>query len=408
MRHNPRVRGPCLFLILSLSVVPFIIACAEPDDRVAAEAAPARSRQVTTVTVVERPFERLIPVTGTLAAEEQVALAFKVAGQVGEVTVDLGSVVRQGEVVARLIPTDFELRLRQAEAALAQARARLGLSPDGEDGDAVEPESAPLARQRRAMLNEALLNRDRTRTFVERGISPRASLDSSEAAVEVAEGQYLDALEEIRNRQAILAQRRSELLLARQQLQDTVLRAPIDGAVRERQVTPGEYRAPGTPVLTIVRTNPLRLQLAVPERAIGALQPGLPVRVSVESDRRTYDGRLARIGAALDETNRTLPVEVVVANAAGALRPGQFATADIIVSADDTAMVVPSDAVVTFAGVQRVLTVREGKAHEQRIRTGRREGDQVEVVEGLRNGDIVIRSPGDLVDGAPVQARTAE
>ena len=406
MRHNRGVRGPSRILPLALSLV--ISACAEPAEREPPDAAFAPVRPVTTIAVSERPFERIIAVTGTLAAEEQVALAFKVAGQVGDVTVDLGSIVRQGEVVARLIPTDFELRLRQAEAALAQARARLGLSPDGEGGDAVEPERAPLARQRQAMLNEARLNRDRTRTFVERGISPRASLDSADAAVEVAEGQYLDAIEEIRNRQAVLAQRRSELLLARQQLQDTVLRAPIDGAVRERQVTPGEYRAPGTPVITIVRTSPLRLRLAVPERVIGALRPGLAVRVGVEGDPHTHDGRLARIGAALDETNRTLPVEVVVSNRDGALRPGQFATADIVAGSDDTAMVVPSDAVVTFAGVQKVLTVRDGKAREQRIRTGRRDGDQVEVVDGLSRGDIVIRSPGDLVDGVPVQPRIAE
>jgi RND family efflux transporter MFP subunit len=400
------VSGPRLVVILLLSVA--LAACAETDDRDAPEAPSAPARQVSTVTVGERPFERVVAVTGTLAAEEQVVLAFKVAGQVGEVNVDLGSPVTRGQVLARLIPTDFELRLGQAEAALAQARARLGLSPDGEGDGGVDPENTPLARQRRAMLNEARLNRDRTKTFVDRGISPRASLDSAEAAVEVAEGQYLDALEEIRNRQAVLAQRRSELQLARQQLQDTVVRAPIGGAVRERQVTPGEYRAAGTPVLTIVRTHPLRLQVAVPERSIGALRPGLPVRVSVDGDTRTHDGRLARIGAALDEANRTLPVEAVVDNPSGALRPGQFAAADIVVRDDDTAMVVPSDAVVTFAGVQKVLTIREGRAHEQRIRTGRRDGDQVEVVEGLSSGDIVIRSPGDLVDGAPVQARNGE
>ena len=400
------MRGPRLLLSLLLSLT--ISGCVEPDEREGSGPALPPARPVTTVIVSERPFERVVAVTGTLAAEEQVVLAFKVAGQVGDVAVDLGSPVRRGQVVARLIPTDFELRLGQAEAALAQARARLGLSPDGDGGDAVEPENAPLARQRRAMLNEARLTLDRTKTFVERGISPRASLDSAEAAVEVAEGQYLDAIEEIRNRQAILAQRRSELQLARQQLQDTVLRAPIDGAVRERQVTPGEYRAAGTPVLTIVRTDPLRLQLSVPERSIGALQAGLPVRVTVEGDGRTHEGRLARIGAALDETNRTLPVEAVVDNASGALRPGQFASADIVVTSEDTAMVVPSDAVVTFAGVQRVLTVVDGRAHEQRIRVGRRDGDQVEVVEGLSSGDVVIRSPGDLVDGAPVQPRDTE
>ena len=156
-------------------------------------------------------------------------------------------------------------------------------------------------RQRIAVRQEAELNRDRMKTFVERGLSPRATLDSAEAALEVAEGQYQDALEEIRNREGVLAQRRSELEIARQQLQDTVLRSPLDGAVRERQVAVGEYRAPGTPVITVVRTHPLRMKLSVPERETAGLKTGLPVRVSVEGDSTEHEGRLERIGAAIDE-----------------------------------------------------------------------------------------------------------
>jgi len=350
---------------------------------------------------------RAITVTGTLAAEDQVALAFQVPGRVAEVRVDLGSAVRTGQVVARLIPTDYELRLQQAEAALVQARVRLGLAPGGED-DVVDPEQTGLVRQRRAVAREAQLNRDRMKTFVDRGLSPRASLEAADAALEVAEGQRQDALEEIRNREGLLSQRRSEVEIARQQLQDTVLRSPLDGAVRERQVTVGEYRAPGTPVLTIVRTDPLRLQLSVPERETSDLKPGLVVRLRVEGEGTEHEGRLQRIGAAIDETNRTLPVEAVVPNPRDALRPGQFATAEIIVSESDRALVIPADAIVTFAGVQKVLTVKDGRAHEQRIRLGRREGERVEVVEGLTGGDVVIRAPGDLVDGVSVHESTGE
>jgi RND family efflux transporter MFP subunit len=288
-----------------------------------------------------------------------------------------------------------------------QARVRLGLTASGDD-KVVDPETTGLVRQRRAVSQEARLNRDRMRTFVERGISSRASLDAAEAALEVAEAQHQDALEEIRNREGVLAQRRSEVEIARQQVQDTVLRSPLDGAVRERQVAVGEYRAPGTPVLTIVRTHPLRLQLSVPERETAGLKPGLPVHVRVEGDSTEHGGRLERIGAAIDETNRTLPVEATVPNPRDALRPGQFATAEIIVSESDRALVVPSDAIVTFAGVQKVLMVKDGRAREQRIRTGRREGERVEVVEGLTGGDVVIRAPGDLVDGVPVQVGTGE
>lgn len=350
---------------------------------------------------------RAVTVSGTLAAEDQVALGFKVAGRVADVRVDLGSPVTQGQIVATLVDTDFALRVRQAAAALVQARVRLGLPAEG-DSDLVDAENTGLVRQRRAVAQDARLNRDRMKTFVERGLSPRAQLESAEAALEVAEAQYQDALEEIRNRQGLLAQRRSELELARQELQDTVLRAPLDGAVRERQVTSGEYRTPGTPVMTIVRTNPLRLQLAVPEREVAGLKPGLRVRVKVEGGTTEHEGRLERIGAAILETNRTLPVEAVIPNPQSLLRPGQFANAEIVVSSDDRALVVPANAIVTFAGIQKVLTVVEGKAHEQRIRTGRREGARVEVLEGLRAGDVVVVEPGDLVEGVRIQTSTAE
>jgi RND family efflux transporter MFP subunit len=364
-------------------------------------------REVTTAVVVQAALVRSITVTGTLAAEDQVALGFKVPGRLAEVSVDLGSPVKQGQVVARLIPTDYELRVQQAEAALVQARVRLGLTADGSE-TTVDPEKTALVRQRRAVAQEARLNRDRMQTFVDRGISARATLDAAIAALEVAEGQYQDALEEIRTREAVLSQRQSELEIARQQLEDTVLRAPFDGGVRERQVAIGEYRGSGEPVVTIVRTRPLRLQLAVPERETADLKSGLHVIVRVEGDSTGHNGRLERIGAAIDETNRTLPVEAMVPNEGDLLRPGQFATAEIVLSESDRALVVPLDAIVTFAGVQKVLTVENGHASEQRIRTGRREGERVEVLEGLAVGDIVIRAPGDLVDGVPVLAGDSE
>jgi RND family efflux transporter MFP subunit len=390
--------------------LPAVLLCASCSGTAPIEAQSDESperRPVTTAIVAEQPFVRAITVTGTLAAEDQVALGFKVSGRVAEVNVDLGSRVKQGQVVARLNPTDSELRLQQADAALVQARVRLGLTAEGNDAT-VDPEKTALVRQRRAVVGEARLNRERMQAFVERGLSPRASLEAAAAALEVAEGQYQDALEEIRNREGVLAQRLSEVEIARQQLRDTVLRSPLDGAVRERQVTEGEYVAPGAPVLTIVRTHPLRLQLSVPERETSGLKPGLAVVVRVEGDSTEHDGRVERIGAAIDETNRTLPVEAMVPNQRDALRPGQFATAEIIISTSDRALVIPRDAIVTFAGVQKVLTVKAGLAREQRIRTGRREGERVEVVDGLSAGDVVIRAPGDLVDGVPVQVSDSE
>jgi multidrug resistance efflux pump len=203
------------------------------------------------------------------------------------------------------------LRLRQSEAALQQARARLGLDPLGTD-DQIDIDTTAVVRQARASLDEARRQRERIATFVARGISARADLETADAQLQIAEGRYQDALEEVRNRQGVLAQRWSELALARQQLDDTTLHSPIDGVVRERHATAGEYRTAGTPIVTVVRQHPLRLLLAVPERASAEVSLGQLVRVTVEGDPEVYEGRVARLSPAITEGNRTLPIEVEV------------------------------------------------------------------------------------------------
>jgi RND family efflux transporter MFP subunit len=343
---------------------------------------------------------RSVTVSGTLAAEEQVTLSFKVTGRVEDLRVDLGSIVHKGDLLARLSPTDFELRLKQADAALQQARARLGLDTTGED-DSIDPNQTALVRQARAALTEAKRQRERIATFVERGISAKADLEAADSALEIADGRHQDALEEVRNRQGLLAQRRSELALARQQLDDTLLRSPIDGVIREREVFPGEYRAAGTPIVTVVKQHPLRLQLAVPERAATSLRVGQAVRVMVEGDQTVYEGRVSRVSPSIAEGTRTLPIEAEIPNQAGTLRPGTFAKAEVVTN-EALALVVPQSALVVFAGVEKVLVAKDGKAQERRVRTGLRVGDRVELIDGVAAGDLVILAPGGLADGSPV------
>ena len=344
---------------------------------------------------------RTVTVTGTLAADEEVVAGFKVAGRVSEIAVDLGSPVRKGQVLARLDPTDFRLRVEQAEAALRQVRAGLGLPRDG-SAESVDPEKTALVREARAVLEEARLNRDRTGQLSEKNLIARSEVDASQSKLLVAESRYQAALEEIRNRQELLAERSSGLALARQQLSDAVLSAPIDGAVRERRASVGEYLAAGAPVFGLVRVHPLRLRVAVPERDAPSVRVGQAVRVLLEGDPVVHAGRVARLSPSIQEQNRTLNVEAEVANQDGKLRPGSFARAEIVVEADRTAVMVPASTVVTFAGLEKVFVVKDGKAVEKRIRTGRRSGDRVEILEGVAAGESVVVEPGNLVGGTPV------
>ena len=310
--------------------------------------------------------------------------------------------MRRGQVIARLSPTDFELKVRQAETALQQARAQLGLSPSGAS-DAVDPTQTAGVKQAAATLKQAQLNRDRMARLFQEQLIPRSDLDTAEANFGVADGRYQEATETARTRQALLSQRRSELAIAQQQLADSVLTAPFDGAIRERLVNAGDYLAAGTPVAVLVRVHPLRLRLAVPEREAAGIQAGQPVALTVEGDPAKHTGRVARISPAISEDNRTLMVEAEVPNADGSLRPGAFARAEIVVQAGDTAVLVPASSIVTFAGIQKVVGVQDGKAVEKKVRTGRHSGDQVEIVDGIKPGDSVVIQPGNIVTGESVR-----
>ena len=360
------------------------------------------ARQVRLAVAIETEAARTVSANGTLAADEQFILGTKVIGRLGEISVDLGSRVKKGQAIARIDPSDYRLRVEQAQAALQQARVRLGLPASG-NNDKVDVEQTATVRQAAAVLKEARLSHERMVELWERKLVARAELDAAVSQLAVADGRYQDAIEEVRNRQAILVQRRSELEIARQQLADTIIVSPIDGAVSERQAAVGQYLPAGAPVVTLVRTHPLRLRLAVPEREARLVRVGQIVDLTVEGDANEYQGRVARLSPAIAESNRTLMMEAEVPNVQGMLRPGSFAKANIVVEAGQRIVTVPADSIVTFAGIEKVLTVANGTAVEKRVRTGRRIDKQVEIIEGLGAGEQVVVAPGNLVSGEPVE-----
>ena len=358
-------------------------------------------REVKIAPAAERTVARTVSATGTLAADDQVVLGTKVAGRLAEITVDLGTRVKRGQMIGKLDQSDFKFRVDQAEAALQQARARLGLSPTGSD-EKVDHEQTAVVRQARAMMDDARLTRDRSIRLAQQELIARAQLDTAEAALQVAEGRYQDALEEVRNRQAVIAQRRSELDLARQQLTDTVILSPLDGVVSLKQASVGEYLGAGAPIAMMLRVHPLRLRVPVPEREGAGVRVGHAVALTVEGDPTVYRGRVVRLSPIVQEQNRTLLVEAEVPNERGFLRPGSFARVDIMTEVSQPVITVPSSAIIVFAGVEKVLVVRQGKSAEVRVTTGRRLGEDVEIVDGLKRGDPVIARPGNLVGGQPV------
>lgn len=388
----------CLALTIAIST-----ACKSDypsSGRAAGTDARNQPRSVKTVPVVETPIGQTVTVNGTLAAYDQTTIGMKVAGRLQSITVDLGSVVRKGQAIARLEQQDYQLRVQQSEAALAQARARVGLSPAGNE-DKVTVEETGAVREAKAVLDEAKAKRDRAGRLIAQGIIPRAEFDTADAEYKVAASRYQDAIEEIRNRQGLLAQRRSELNLARQQLADTVLYAPINGVVQQKSASVGEYLAAGAPVVDIVQIDPLRLRVDVPEREAYDVKSGQSVRVTVEGDPEAYLGVVKRLNPSISQQSRVLAVEADVRNS-GRLRPGAFVRAEIVTDQASMAATVPPSAIVTFAGIEKVITVEGGKAVEKVVMTGRRGADWIEIKSGVNVGQKVVVNPGNIQSGQAV------
>jgi membrane fusion protein (multidrug efflux system) len=199
---------------------------------------------------------------------------------------------------------------------------------------------------------------------------------------------------------------RARVDLARKSAADTAVRAPFSGIVAERLVSMGDYVSRGMKVATVVRIDPIRVELTVPEQYLSLVKMGQAVRLSVDAYAgETFNARVRFVSPALKADQRALTVEAVASNPDGRLKPGLFATALLQQPAPAPALLVPAEAVETVAGTSRVYTIGTNlKVEERIVTTGERIGDRVELVSGVKAGERVVANPrGRLADGIRVQ-----
>ena len=379
--------------------------CAKQDAKGRPEAAAdaGEARRVVAAPVEELPAEVTVYATGILAAYDRADLSAKVPGRVQEIQVDLGSRVRRGDVLAQIDTSDLLLEQKRAAAALEQALARLGMNGEADAGG-VEIEKTSGVKEARAVLNEAARNRERIGELQRQGIIPEAELETVESTYQVAENRYEQALQEARTRLAVLREQQADLAVVEKQIADATIRAPFDGIIERRQTSPGEYLNVGAVILTLVRVDPIRLRLEVSEKDSGLVRAGQRVKLRVEGSEAEHESRVARLSPIITAANRMLVVEADFPNPEAILRPGAFAKAEIVVDERQMGLFVPRTALTTFAGIQKVFTLSEGKAVEKEVKSGRQRGGMIEIVTGLKAGESVILEPGSLRSGQAVVA----
>ena len=395
----PRV----LFPAVSIFTVSLLAAACGSE----AKSRPADARPepvaVATAAVESRAIERYLRVTGSLTADEQAEVSAETAGRIVETPVERGSRVAAGTVLVRVSATETSAQLQEAEANAAQIEARLGLTP----GQAFDPERVPDVRTAKASLDLAEAEFERIESLLEQNVVSRSEYDQRRAQVDAARQQFQSARNVAEQSYRSLDAARARVALARKSVADTTVRAPFAGLVAERAVSVGDYVTRGTRVATVVRIDPMRVELTIPEQAVSLVTAGQPVRLAVDAyPNEEFTANVRFVSPALTERQRALTVEAVAPNRDGRLKPGLFATASIQQPQGAPALLIPANAVETVSGTSRVYVVKDDKAEERIVTTGQSAGDKLEVTSGVAQGEIVALDPrGKLTDGMAVRKK---
>jgi membrane fusion protein, multidrug efflux system len=396
-----------------------------------AAAAEGPAIQVTIAKAVTREVPSYIQASGSLIADETSDVSSQASGQVVATPVGVGAFVRQGTVIARLNDRDARLRLRQAQASVQQAiagvrqaEARLGLRPGGNFDASTNPEVRTASAnydQAVAELRLAEANERRYRDLVETGDVAlsiydqyRTQRDTARARAASARQQLESAIntarqsnQAIQSAEAAVESARTQVAIAQKAVADAVIRAPYAGYISNRPIAVGEYVTPASVVATVLRTNPIKLQLQVPEADVPFITVGMGVSLEVDAHRdKKFAGQVSAVNPAIDPVSRSAVVEASIENGDNALRSGMFATARIVRPGGNKAVFVPRAAVFGDQNTQsyRVFVIQGDVAKLRVVQIGQEEADQIQILSGVGGDDVVATSNlQQLYEGARVK-----
>ena len=413
---------------------------------------------VTIAKVESRQIPASIQATGSLVAQETSDVAPKSAGKVVNVSANVGQFISQGSVLVKIDDKDALLRLAEAKASVAQtiagvrqAEVRLGLAPNGTftastipevraAGSNVEQTQAELkqaeanVRQAEATLQQAEANEKRYRELVETGDVPmityeqfrttrdtaRTARDAANAArdtvrarvngakqnLETAINTAKQSNQAIKSAQAAVEAAQTQVGTAQAAVADTVVRAPFSGYISARPVAVGEYVSSASIIATILRTNPIKVQIQIAEADVPYIGVGRGVSIQVEAYKdRTFGGTVTAVNPLIEATSRSAVVEAQIENNDNALRPGMFATVKITRDGGSLGVFVPKEAVLNDQATQsqRVFVIVENIAKLRTVQAGTEENGAIQILNGIAADETIATSNlQQLYEGAKV------
>lgn len=364
-------RPSLLRLFLTLFFMSFLAACNRPKGE-EVETFEEKFTPVTIAVIESRPLPLIVESVGRVAANREVTLATEVSGVVKDYSADIGDRVDEGTDLAIIDPRDYQLALKEARANLSASRARL--------------EAATKAHERsKALLPQKAISSD---TF-----------DKSEA--------------EYKTYEAAVSQIQATVDIAEERLKKTRISTPFKGVIAERLIEKGQTVGIGTPVMTLVDLDTVRVRIHAAESDYVCVDRNDPVLVTLEAfPERPFKGRIDRIGVKADERTNTFAIEILIENPELLIKAGMSARVRITTGVIPNAILIPQSTVLYREERREVFVVgKDGQADLRSIRLGRAEGSLIQVLEGLKPGERLILSggqylkPGDKITiSNPVQA----
>jgi len=338
--------------------------------------------------VATEQVAREVESVGTLFPYEEVVISSEIDGRVEQVTADLGDKVNKGQVLVQVSDEEQRYLLLQNEAQLRQSLERLGLK--NEQDRVADIRQTPDVRRAQADLFDAEQRYKRVRNLVEQGIGSRQDLDQAQARYDALQAGYENTLNQMRNLIQEVERFKAIVGLQRKKLRDTSIRAPFQALVKERQVNVGQYVRANTPVFTLVKTDPIRLRIEVPERMAPWIEVGQTALATVEAfGERQFQGKIWRISPTVEQSKRTFVVEVLIANPSGELKPGSYAKGRVHTGKSDNVTLAPARALNYVFGTNKAYVVNGNVIDARDVKVGDRFGDNVEILEGLKEGELV-------------------
>ena len=351
--------GAVVGAVLLCIMVSIGVGCQKQEAKVQKE----RVVNVRVWTAENRPLRPFVESIGTLNPYEMVNVSSELDGILQSIRVDEGSPVTRGQLIAEIKDIDYNLAVEQAGAVVRQAEAALA--------------NAKQEHQRKeALYREELVTKQ----------------------------QFDDIVARLALTQGDVARARAGLEMAAEKMTKTKIHAPMAGSVKEKKVTAGDYIRNGTFLVSIIRIDLLKLTFTVSEKDVGSLRAGQDVSFTVDAfPGREFRGQVKTIYPSLEEKTRSLLVEAQVANHDGNLKPGFFARVTLFTGPAKGTVVVPITALLYDSSSTKLFVAEGDRAKERKVRVGRKYGEFMEIVEGLKANEMVVTvGQNNLMEGVLV------